>query len=77
MSDVSGRSEADVALALLDLIAESEKKILRSSGSKFANTDRKWILDTYAECLKTIRNSGARTPERPNSGSGHCEGLVG
>jgi len=63
MSDATvtpGRSEADIALTLLQIIADAEKKVLHTAGTKTTNADRKWILDTYAECLRTIRNPSGR-----------------
>jgi hypothetical protein len=33
------------------------------SGGGHATADRKWLLDTYAECLRTVQNPSSR--ERP------------
>jgi hypothetical protein len=56
-----------VAYKLLQDIAAVEKRMLQpaqdlASGWKFA--DRKWILDTYAECLQAVREYNFRTPSR-------------
>jgi hypothetical protein len=40
-----------VAYRLMQLIADTENNIKR---------DRKWILDTYAECLLTVHAPGNR-----------------
>jgi hypothetical protein len=48
---------------LLYLVAWGENKDLDGWGK----ADRKWILDTYAECLLTIRNPQARMPARPDA----------
>jgi hypothetical protein len=53
----SGSPEA-VALRLLEIIAANERKILSNSTAAAANADRKWVLDTYAECLRVVRNPG-------------------
>ncbi len=46
-----------VALQLLVYTAHAEGKTLSGAGQK---PDRKWILDTYAECLKTVRQPANR-----------------
>jgi hypothetical protein len=52
----SGTPEA-VALRLFELIVASERK---------AGADRKWILDTYAQCIRVVRNHGGSSdPEEP------------
>jgi hypothetical protein len=63
----SGSPEA-VALRLFEIIAANERKILSNSTAADANADRKWVLDTYAECLRVVRNPGVssgpvETPE--------------
>jgi hypothetical protein len=48
----------EVAYKLLCNIAVAENKAAynSSSGSPvYNNADKKWILDTYAECLKTVK----------------------
>jgi len=52
------------ALSLLQLIARAEGKFF-DSGRHPANTDRQWILETYAECLSTIR--GVQSLKAPRS----------
>lgn len=47
-------SREEVALKLLHLIASQEGKDLSSNTSGTSKADRKWTLDTYAECLRTI-----------------------
>jgi hypothetical protein len=44
----SGTPEA-VALRLFEIIAANERK---------TGADRKWVLDTYAECIRAVRNPG-------------------
>jgi hypothetical protein len=51
----SGTPEA-VALRLFEIIAASEGKTLSNSTVASANANRKWVLDTYAECLRTVRH---------------------
>jgi hypothetical protein len=46
---------------LLRTIASNENKTLVSSAvSGAAKADRKWLLDTYAECLMAVRNPEKR-----------------
>ena len=54
-------SPEEVAYKLLYLVAWSENKDLDAWGK----ADRKWILDTYAECLLTVRNPGVRSAAKP------------
>jgi hypothetical protein len=45
-----------VAYRLLVLVADLENKTLHGSPSKDRTiADRKWILDTFAECLAAIK----------------------
>jgi hypothetical protein len=50
-----------IALRLFEIIAASEGKILSHSTMASANADRKWVLDTYAECLRTVTNPNGRS----------------
>ncbi len=47
-----GKSAAEVALTLLQAVAQAESKF--SSGT-FYDCDRTYILDAYAECLKAAQ----------------------
>jgi hypothetical protein len=49
-------SPEEVAYKLLYLVAWGENKDLEGWGK----ADRKWLLDTYAECLLTVRNPAGR-----------------
>lgn len=49
-----GKSQAEVAYTLLIAVADIEGKW---SGNCFQNTDRKWLLDTYLECLRATKGS--------------------
>ena len=60
---IGENSPEQVAYRLMEAIAKVESKTLyvpseRSSGVMAA--DRKWILDTYAECMKAIRDPYGR-----------------
>jgi hypothetical protein len=65
---IGENSPEQVAYKLLENIAAVEKMVLTvhsgslASGWKFA--DRKWILDTYAECMGAVRDYNLRTPSR-------------
>lgn len=54
---IAGESKEQVALKLLQIVGIAEKK-LYAGGNTQEGTDRKWILDTYAECLEAV--SGQR-----------------
>lgn len=49
---LGGYSREQVAYMLMERIAHSEKKSLHGAGIA---PDRKWILETYAECLATVQ----------------------
>jgi hypothetical protein len=51
-----------VAYRLLVDIARTEGKPL--SGPAAGKADRKWILDTYAECLSAVRIPSGRNPKK-------------
>jgi hypothetical protein len=53
---IGENSPEQIAYKLLQTIASNEKKTLR--GSPNATADRKWLLDTYVECLAAV--SGKR-----------------
>jgi hypothetical protein len=56
---IGENSPEQVAFKLMEIIANHEDKVLRGSTSgPTKKADRKWILDTYAECLATVRNPG-------------------
>lgn len=57
MSD-SDNSPEHVAYLLFQILAHVESKELQRG---YPNTaDRNWVLDTYAECLDTVRNPKGR-----------------
>ncbi len=47
-------SAEEVAFKLLHCVAVAEGKSFTRSPTAKSNVDRKWILDTYAECLSTV-----------------------
>jgi hypothetical protein len=56
---IGENSPEQVAYRLLHDVARAEKKSF-GGGSIAATTDRKWILDTYAECLNAVRRPDRR-----------------
>lgn len=50
-------SPEKVAFDLMELVAQVEKKSRFFEGLKpgYVTMDRKWILDTYAECLTAVK----------------------
>jgi hypothetical protein len=58
-TSLSGDNSAEyVAYRLMIDIARVEKKALGASAS-CQIADRRWILDTYAECLRAVRSTKA------------------
>lgn len=52
---IESNSPEKIAYELMKLVAISEKKLLTPSPGP-ASFDKKWLLDTYAECLDAVRN---------------------
>ncbi len=61
---IGENSPEQVAFRLLQEIARAENKSLHGGGPFGAGDkpDRKWLLDTYAECLDVVQNPSARGP---------------
>jgi hypothetical protein len=56
---VGENSPEQIAYRLMLDIASVERKVLHSnSGGEFTSADRKWILDTFAQCMNVVRSSG-------------------
>jgi hypothetical protein len=55
--NIGENSPEYVAYLLLQECAKAEKMVLRNLpfSQPSGETTRKWILDTYAECLKAVR----------------------
>ncbi len=53
---IGENSPQEVAYKLMDKIMTAEQKTLSSGDLHpgWSHADRKWILDTYAECLLTV-----------------------
>lgn len=52
---IGENSPEQVAYKLLKTIASNEHKSLEGSMAGNASADKKWLLDTYAECLHTVK----------------------
>lgn len=52
---IGENSPEQIAYKLLQTIASNEGKSLHSSVAGKSTADRKWLLDTYAECLLAVR----------------------
>ena len=64
MLNPSGDSPEIVALALLERIARSEGRHFDVNPEDGGTTaDRKWVLDTYFECLTAVKGHRA-TPDQ-------------
>lgn len=57
---IGENSPEEVAYKLLKTIASNERKTL-SGNMEPASADRKWLLDTYAECLIAVKTPHARS----------------
>lgn len=57
---IGENSPEKIAYELLEAIASNEGKTLSGGMAGKASAERKWVLDTYAECLLTVRNPGGR-----------------
>jgi hypothetical protein len=49
---IGENSPEEVAYKLVVIIAQHEGKQLHTTPTRQATADRKWLLDTYAECLQ-------------------------
>lgn len=56
-----------IAYELMTCIAHNERKTLRIAHGDPATADRKWILDTYAECIQTVREPHRRFSKSANA----------
>ena len=54
---LGGYSKEQVAYMLMERITHAEKKSLHGAG---VAPGRKWILETYAECLATVQIPGTK-----------------
>lgn len=62
--NIGENSPEQIAHKLMHEIARIEGKVLHQSpGSGQAAAPRKWVLDTYAECLDAVR--GERSYPKP------------
>jgi hypothetical protein len=57
---MSENSPEQVAYKLLREIASIEKKKAFGAANATDEVGRKWLLDTYAECLLAVRSPGSR-----------------
>jgi hypothetical protein len=57
---IGENSPEEVAYKLLKTVAANEGKSLLSSTSTRATADKKWLLDTYAECLLAVKHPNGR-----------------
>lgn len=61
VAQIGENSKEQIAFKLLEVIMKAEKKVLHSNlGMGETRPDRKYILDTYAEALLTVRSPQGR-----------------
>ncbi len=65
MLNPSGDSPEIVALALLERIAHSEGRHFEAAPHEGSAADRRWILDTYFDCLNVVRGHRAQAAAEP------------
>jgi len=65
---IGENSPEHVAYSLLRTIATVEKKKLNHESKPEGGSvaDRKWILDTYAECIMAVRTPASRQAYKPH-----------
>jgi hypothetical protein len=62
---ISENSPEHIAYRLLERIAALEGKSFRGSPQQGrVKADRAWVLDTYAECLETVRGLRSHRAEQ-------------
>jgi len=60
---IGENSPERIAYLLMRDIAIVERKVFNNHPADgAAKADRKWILDTYAECIRAIRDPHMRSP---------------
>lgn len=58
---IGENSPEKIAYKLLENVASVERKALHHTEHReYTVADRKWILDTYAECLEAVKVPNAR-----------------
>jgi hypothetical protein len=57
--NINDNSPEEVAFKLMHQVARLEGRAMATDGKSPA--DRQWLLDTYAECLATVRGQRALT----------------
>jgi len=58
---ISLNSPKQIAFRLMETIANVEHKVLHHNpGTGELEADRRWILDTYAECLLAVKSPRKR-----------------
>ncbi len=67
--EVTPDSPEKIALDLLERVAFIESKRIGTNQEYLTKTDRKWLLDTYAECLTAAKGQrkteSALAPNNP------------
>ena len=57
-------SPEQVAFKLMEKIADVEQRPLYKHDDTKNAADRKWILDTYAECIVAVKSPSSRNPAK-------------
>lgn len=58
---IGENSPEQVAYRLFRHVADAEDKILVQGSARGEAATRKWIIDTYAECLYAVKNPHKRS----------------
>ena len=63
---IGENSPEHVAFELLRVMASTEDKQLGNWRSNGARPDRKWVLDTYSECLEAVKGNRKQPSKWPS-----------
>jgi hypothetical protein len=58
-SDIGSWTPEHIGYVLLGIVARAEQKALHKTESG-ATPDRKWLLDTFAECMQAVKDPNKR-----------------
>lgn len=70
---IGENSPEQVALKLLELVAIVERKDIRARrddniGAGLTMADRKWLLETYSECIEVVKAHRMKPAKWPSQG---------
>jgi hypothetical protein len=68
---IGENSPEQVALKLLEIISRVERRSMNTAeqsdlSPSWVKADRKWILDTYSECLESVKGNRTKPRQWPS-----------